>query len=234
MMNYTRRSLEGLWVGDCIGNLGQMYFAHDILKALEAGMAKYGGQLNQFHKQFQYSDDTEEAIVLFNHLGAAEYSAVHNQEFQEIQSKIAQERPDFNAEEIMRWTMCEYFRGKSIVNRDKLAMEFATRYMVNDCDGEIFGYGLNTRKVLRDIYEGVPWREANKIIKKSEGMPSHIDSLVDSLSCGKGFGEAHCKVGTQYYPQYDNLAVGDEKEQYEEIIKLGYKFWDLCPKELRI
>ena len=151
MTNYAKKSLEGLWVGDCIGNLGQMYHVGDILKALELGMVKFGGQLTQFHTQFQYSDDTEEAIVLYNHLqGKAAFSPV------------------------------------PLIEQDKLAMEFATRYMTRDPDGEIYGYGLNTRKVLKDIYEGTPWNEANKFMKpKAEGMPSHIDSLVNSLSTGK-------------------------------------------------
>jgi len=150
MINYAKRSLEGLWVGDCIGNLGQMYAVGDILKALEKGMKQFGGQLNKFQKQFQYSDDTEESIVIFNHLMAVDV------------------------------------KSSPYINQNKLAMEFATRYMTRDPDGEIFGYGLNTRKVLRDIYEGIPWPVANKFIKpKSEGMPSHIDSLVDSLSQGK-------------------------------------------------
>jgi ADP-ribosylglycohydrolase len=145
--DYARKSLDGLWVGDCIGNLGQLYFVHDILKALEGGLAKFGGHLDKFQKQFQYSDDTEEAIVLFNHI----------------------------------------VNSNGMVHQDQLTMEFATRYMERDPDGEIYGYGLNTRKVLRDIYEGVPWREANKFIKKAEGMSSHVDSLVDSLSKGKDF-----------------------------------------------
>ena len=88
------------------------------------------------------------------------------------------------------------------------AKELATRYYTRDPDGEIFGYGLNTRKVLRDIYEGVPWKDANKIIKKSEGMPSHIDSLVNSLSSGKGFKEAMVDVNS-------NLA----KQKLEEVGK---------------
>jgi ADP-ribosylglycohydrolase len=149
MSNHTRNSLDGIWVGDCIGNLGQLYFVHDILKALEAGMAKFGSQLDQFQQNFVYSDDTEEAIVLYNHL-----------------------------------------QTNGTIVQDKLAMEFATRYMERDPDGEIYGYGLNTRKVLRDIYEGVPWQDANKIIKKSEGMPSHIDSLVQSLSTGENIATA--------------------------------------------
>lgn len=152
-INYTQRSLEGIWVGDCIGNIGQLYFAHDILKALESGMAKFGNQLDKFNKQFQYSDDTEEAIVLYNHL-------------MESRGRIP------------------------LIDQDKLALEFATRYWERDPDGEIYGYGLNTRKVLKDIYEGVPWQEANKIIPKSEGMPSHVDSLVDSLAQGKDFKES--------------------------------------------
>jgi len=164
MIDYTKRSLEGLWVGDCIGNLGQLYFVHDILKALEGGLAKFGGQLDKFQKGFVYSDDTEEAIVLYNHL-----------------MKSGGRTP--------------------FIDQDMLALEFAARYMERDPDGEIYGYGLNTRKVLRDIYEGVPWREANKIIKKSEGMPSHIDSLVNSLSQGKGFKDAMGDVNTALQKQ---------------------------------
>ena len=44
MIEYAKKSLEGLWVGDCVGNLGQLYFAHDILKALSEGVAKFGGK----------------------------------------------------------------------------------------------------------------------------------------------------------------------------------------------
>ena len=39
-LNLTRCSLNGLWVGDCIGNAGQLYFVHDILKALDEGLSK--------------------------------------------------------------------------------------------------------------------------------------------------------------------------------------------------
>lgn len=161
---YTRRSLNGIWVGDCIGNLGQLYFCHDILKALEQGLFKFGSQLDKFHKQFQYSDDTEEAIVLYNHL-----------------------------------------RANKKVIQDSLAQEFATRYYTRDPDGEIYGYGLNTRKVLKDIYDGVHWSTANKIIKKSEGMPSHIDSLVDSLTSGRGFKEAMGDVNKKLQEQRDAI-----------------------------
>jgi len=146
MVNYTKRSLEGLWIGDCIGNLGQLYFVHDVLKALEAGIQQYGSQLNQFQQQFVYSDDTEEAIVLYNHL----------------------------------------LTNKSI-DQDKLAMEFATRYMDRDPDGEIYGYGLSTRKVLRNIYDGMPWNEANKMVIIKEGTHSSVDKLVMGLTDGKGF-----------------------------------------------
>lgn len=157
--DYARKSLNGLWVGDCVGNLGQLYFAHDILKALSEGVAKFGGQLSQYHNQFIYSDDTEEAIVLYNHL--------------------------MNAKNFGE-SVGEDFHSKPFINQEGFAKELATRYYTRDPDGEIYGYGLNTRKVLRDIYEGVPWTEANKFVKsKSEGMPSHIDSLVDSLSKGK-------------------------------------------------
>lgn len=174
MKDYARQSLNGVWVGDCIGNLGQLYYVHDILKALESGMVKFGGQLDKFDKQFVYSDDTEEAIVLYNHLKNSGT------------------------------------RNFPIIDQDKLAMEFATRYMDRDPDGEIYGYGLNTRKVLRDIYEGVSWKDANKIIKKSEGMPSHIDSLVDSLSKGKGFKDAMSGVTTALQKQKQEQ-IGKEK-----------------------
>jgi ADP-ribosylglycohydrolase len=160
MSSYARRSLNGIWVGDCIGNLGQLYFVHDILKAFEQGLFKFGPQLDKFHKQFQYSDDTEEAIVLYNHL-----------------------------------------KTNKLIVQDELAKELATRYYTRDPDGEIYGYGLNTRKVLKDIYDGVPWQTANKIIKKAEGMPSHIDSLVDSLSTGKGFKDAMVDVNKKLQEQ---------------------------------
>jgi len=175
MIDYAKKSLEGLWVGDCVGNLGQLYFAHDILKALSEGVAKSGGQLTQFHNQFQYSDDTEEAIVLYNHL----------------KGKAA-------------------FSKTPIVSPDNLAIEFATRYMTRDPDGKIYGYGLNTRKVLRDIYEGTPWTNANKFMKpKAEGMPSHIDSLVHSLSEGHDLKAAMHEVNIVLQRQKDT-ADGSE------------------------
>jgi ADP-ribosylglycohydrolase len=152
MTNYAKKSLEGLWVGDCIGNLGQLYFAHDILKALEAGMEQYGSQLIPFHQQFMYSDDTEEAIVLYNHLQ----------------------------------------ENKKII-QDKLAIEFATRYYTRDPDGEIYGYGLMTRKVLRDIYEGTHWTKANKTYRKIEG-PSFVDKALGNIANGSSVKEAIHKL----------------------------------------
>jgi ADP-ribosylglycohydrolase len=136
-------------------------------------MAKFGGQLDRFQKQFQYSDDTEEAIVLYNHL------LTHNGE----------------------------------IKQDFLAMEFADRYYTRDPDGEIYGYGLNTRKVLKDIYDGIPWTEANKIIPKSEGMPSHIDSLVDSLSKGKDFKDAMHEVNAVLLKQVKERAAINKGKQ---------------------
>ena len=43
-------------------------------------------------------------------------------------------------------------------------------------------------------------------------------------------GEAHCKVGTQYFPRYGELAVGEEKKIWEEVIELGYRFHKLRPE----
>ncbi len=40
---------------------------------------------------------------------------------------------------------------------------------------------------------------------------------------------AHCKVGTQYFPTYGELAVGEEKKIWEEVIELGYRFHKLRP-----
>jgi hypothetical protein len=44
--------------------------------------------------------------------------------------------------------------------------------------------------------------------------------------------EAHCKVGTKYYPRWGKLAEGEEKKIWEEVIELDSKFWDLSPHEL--
>jgi ADP-ribosylglycohydrolase len=139
----ARKSLNGLWVGDCIGNLGQLYFAHDILKALENGEMMGGIKINNVKGTFHLSDDTEEAIVLYCHL----------------------------------------IINSGSIDQDKLAMEFATRYMERDPDGEKFGYGLMTRKVLRDIYEGKHWKEANKTQRKIEG-PSYVDKMVSTVAQG--------------------------------------------------
>lgn len=139
------RSLRGLWVGDCIGNMSQIYNVHDVLKALKG---KLGDVSNWIPTgQFSFSDDTEEAIVLYNHL-------------------CNNLSPDAD---------------KPLVDPDTLAMEFATRFMERDPDGETFGYGLMTRKVLKNIYEGVPWAEANKTHLKQEGFGSHIDMMVTAL-----------------------------------------------------
>ena len=45
-------------------------------------------------------------------------------------------------------------------------------------------------------------------------------------------GEAHCKVGTQYFPRYGELAIGEEKQIWEEVIELGHKFHELRPEKL--
>lgn len=46
-------------------------------------------------------------------------------------------------------------------------------------------------------------------------------------------GEAHCKVGTQYFPRYGELAVGEEKEIWEEVLRLGCDYHDLMPRKVR-
>jgi ADP-ribosylglycohydrolase len=139
------RSLRGLWVGDCIGNMGQLYNVFDILKALEKGLKQFNGLLPL--NQFSSSDDTEEAIVLYNHIV----------------------------------TQGDKFNPNEPIDLEKLAMEFAVRYMDRDPDGETYGYGLMTRKVLRSIYEGVPWAEANKTYRVQEGTSSHVDDLFTAI-----------------------------------------------------
>lgn len=161
MINYARRSLDGLWVGDCIGNIGQIYNVGDILKALDAGIKQYGSQLDRFQQQFQLSDDTEESVVLYNHL-------VTNGQ----------------------------------IDQDKLAMEFATRYYEKDPDGEIYGYGLMTRKVLREIYDGKPWREANQTKPRIEG-PSFVDKLVAGVAEGKSLTDSMAVVNADLKRQME-------------------------------
>jgi len=169
-LEFTKKSLNGLWVGDCIGNIGQLYYAHDILKALDEGIVKFGADnINPMAQQFQYSDDTEEAIVLVNHL--AENGTIH---------------------------------------QDKLALEFAKRYFERDPDGEIFGYGLMTRKVLRDIYEGIDWRIANQTKPKVEG-PSFVDKLLVNVAEGKSIHQSMSEVNAEL----------KEKSKLEPQLKVG-------------
>jgi len=170
------RSLRGLWVGDCIGNMGQLYNVFDILKALEKGIQQYAGILPL--NQFQSSDDTEEAIVLYNHI-------------------VSQG---------------DKFHPNEPIDLDKLAMEFAVRYMDRDPDGENFGYGLMTRKVLRSIYEGVPWAEANKTYRIQEGTSSHVDDLVTSIIDKKSWKEVAKNVGDK---------LQKEKTEPKNEVKIG-------------
>ena len=150
------KSLRGLWVGDCIGNMGRLYNVHDILKALEKGIQQYGEQLSPLGGQFNYSDDTEEAIVLYHHVK-------------------------------------QHLTSEEVIDVDALAMEFATQFM-KDPSGEDMGYGLMTRKVLKDIYNGVPWYQANKTFHKAEGMSSHVDDLVTSIIEKKTWHEVASEV----------------------------------------
>ena len=153
-------SLNGLWVGDCIGNVGQLYFAHDILKALDEGIMKFGADnIPTNNQHFQYSDDTEEAIVLVNHL----------------------------------------YKNKTI-KQDDLAKELAIRYYDRDPDGEIYGYGLMTRKVLKEIYDGVDWRVANQTKPRIEG-PSFVDKMLGGIAGGKSINQSMAEVNAELKEQ---------------------------------
>lgn len=168
-------SLHGLWVGDCIGNIGQLYFAHDILKALDEGIMKFGtDNINPMAQHFQYSDDTEEAIVLVNHI------------FDNRCYKV------------------------DLINQDKLAKEFAIRYYDRDPDGELYGYGLMTRKVLKEIYDGVDWRVANQTKPRIEG-PSFVDKLISQAAQGKSLTAAMAEVNADIKLKMEkepNMKVG--------------------------
>lgn len=155
----ARRSLNGVWVGDCIGNLGTLYNACDILKALEKSEID-GISINKIKGSIQYSDDTEECVVLYNHL----------------------------------------LVNDGIVNQDNLAKEFATRYYTRDPDGEIYGYGLMTRKVLKEIYFGTPWNEANKTQRKIEG-PSYVDRMVSTVAQGGNIKDVITDLQHEYKKQ---------------------------------
>lgn len=168
-------SLHGLWVGDCIGNIGQLYFAHDILKALDEGIIKFGKDNIPTNRQyFQYSDDTEEAIVLVNHI-------IEN-----------------NCNKV------------DLINQDVLAKEFAIRYYDRDPDGERFGYGLMTRKVLKDIYDGVDWRVANQTKPRIEG-PSFVDKMLGGIVSGKSINQSMAEVNVElkeHMKKDSNMKVG--------------------------
>jgi len=154
-LELTKRSINGLWVGDCIGNIGQLYFAHDILKALDEGVARFGDGINPHGQHFHLSDDTEEAIVLVNHLN-----------------------------------------DNGQILQDKYAYELSKRYFERDPDGEIYGYGLMTRSVLRDIYFGKDWRIANQTKPRVEG-PSFVDKIVSGVAGGKSITAAMAETNAE-------------------------------------
>ncbi len=170
MSDYTRKSLNGIWVGDCIGNIGQLYFAQDILKALDEGIMKFGADnIPTNNQHFQLSDDTEESIVIINHL---------------------------------------YKNGS--IKQDELAKELAVRYYDRDPDGELYGYGLMTRKVLKDIYDGVDWRVANQTKPRIEG-PSFVDKLISQAAQGKSLTAAMAEVNADIKLKMEkepNMKVG--------------------------
>lgn len=161
-LNLTIRSLNGLWVGDCIGNIGQLYFAHDILKALDEGVARFGDAINPHGQHFHLSDDTEEAIVLVNHLND---------------------------------------NGKIL--QDKYAYELSKRYFERDADGEIYGYGLMTRTVLRDIYIGKDWRVANQTKPRVESS-SFVDKIISGVANGKSISAAMAETNVELQKELTN------------------------------
>jgi ADP-ribosylglycohydrolase len=188
------KSLNGLWVGDCIGNMGQLYNGTDILKALVGGIVKFGiDNIDPRGHSFQYSDDTDEATVLLNHLVA----------------------------------------NSGSIDQDKLAMEFATRFMYHKDGGEYMGYGLQTRKVLTDIYNGVPWREANLTFRKSEGMSS-TDNVIAGLAAGKSVKEslAELKKISQAIPDANKLVGSCGNGSAMRVAPLGAYFCDKSPEEV--
>ena len=161
-LELTKKSLTGLWVGDCIGNIGQLYFAHDILKALDEGLMKFNGDINSKGHHFQLSDDTEEAIVLVNHLN-----------------------------------------DNGQILQDKYAYELSKRFFERDPDGELYGYGLMTRTVLKDIYQGKDWRVANQTKPRVEG-PSFVDKMIGGVIEGKSITAAMAETNATLQKELAN------------------------------
>lgn len=131
--DYANRSLLGLQVGDSLGNMSTLYYLHDILNLLENKNVGYEGQL-------RWSDDTEEAVVLYEHV-------IWNE----------------------KWGY-----GYVEINQDKLAEEFASRFM-RDPTGDKFGYGPRTRDLFRRIH------------RTENNMPEHwsfVSKEVNSFGNG--------------------------------------------------
>ena len=174
--------------------MGQIYNVTDILSALDEGIVKFGiDNIDSRGHSFQYSDDTDEAICLLNHL-------VNN---------------------------------SGSIDQDKLAMEFAERFMYHRDGGEQMGYGLMTRKVLTDIYNGVPWREANLTFRKSEGM-SKTDDVIAGLIAGKSVKEslADLKKMTKDIPDANVMVGSCGNGSAMRVAPLGAYYYDLSYGEV--
>ena len=83
-------------------------------------------------------------------------------------------------------------------------------------------------------YPAEYYRACMKMVIECLTHAKTISPEVHAWACNKYacvkmdfVGEAHCKVGTKYYPRYGDLAVGEEKKIWEEIIELGNRFYYL-------
>ena len=129
--DYAKRSLIGLQIGDSIGNMSTLCYLHDILDLMKHV---------PFQGQLKWSDDTEEAVVLYEHVVHHPY----------------------------------YGYGHVAIDQDKLALEFADRFM-RDPAGNQFGYGPRTRGLFQRIH------------RTEHNMPEHwsfVSKEIDSFGNG--------------------------------------------------
>lgn len=113
---------------------------------------------------------------------------------------------------------------------------------------ESWEYWHNIRIIMLIFYDTISDREFRTVEYYRDAMKLAIECLKESKNiseeihkkwfeyfscCSMDFvGEAHCKIGTPYYPKYGKLAEGEEKKVWEEICELGHQYWELSPNKL--
>ena len=99
----------------------------------------------------------------------------------------------------------------------------------------IFNDTITDRKYSMAEYYRDAMRLCVECLEESKNISKEIHKKwYDYFACmNMDFvGEAHCKVGTPYYPTYEYLAEGEEKKIWEEIIELGSQYYELKPENI--